>query len=402
VAGAGRGGGGRQAGQVAAGIFLTRVLGYVRERVTAYYLGNGAAADAIRVALRVPNAIRNLLGEGTLSASFIPVYAALNERADKSAARALAGAVAGVAMIAGARWASAAGAVSTPDSYFPIGVWSQPAYTFDKWQSRGINTVINYEPYGGQDSIDVWSNAANAHGFYQVRTPRANPADDLKETRLLAWMHSDEPDIHKTSPTVLTNEYNAWKAVDPNKPILVNFSGGELLNHTTSNTTYQQYMASSNIISNDFYPVTGWGRPDWIDYSKTITDRKTEGMAIKGYSDLSGGKPQWAFIETSAQKLSWIPNGRGVTPSEFRGEVWDSIINGAKGIAYFPQQIGAGFRFASSRRQDSSSVRFSRQSRAAQLLGNLVPALQNRDALVRGSAKPLRIRGSTSSWHRNG
>jgi hypothetical protein len=257
----------------------------------------------------------------------------------------IAGAAAGVVLLVGANSASAAGAVSLPDSFFPIGVWSQPAYTFDKWQSRGINTVINYEPYGGQDSIDVWSNAANAHSFYQVRQPRANPADDLKETRLLAWMHADEPDLHKTSPSVLAADYTKWKAVDPNKPVFVNFSGGELLNHTTSNTTYQQYMQSAEIIGNDFYPVTGWGRPDWIDYSKTVADRKTEGMAIKGYSDLSGGKPQWAFIETSAQKLSWIPNGRGVTPAEFRGEVWDAIINGAKGIAYFPQQIGSGFRF---------------------------------------------------------
>ena len=45
---------------------------------------------AFRAALRIPNAIRNLLGEGTLSASFIPVYAALNQRSDKQAARALA------------------------------------------------------------------------------------------------------------------------------------------------------------------------------------------------------------------------------------------------------------------------------------------------------------------------
>ena len=100
ASGGGGGGGGRHAAQAAAGILLTRVLGYVRERVTAYYLGNGAVADAVRVALRVPNAIRNLLGEGTLSASFIPVYAALNERTDKSVARALAGAVAGLLLVA--------------------------------------------------------------------------------------------------------------------------------------------------------------------------------------------------------------------------------------------------------------------------------------------------------------
>ena len=84
---------------MAAGILVTRVLGYVRERVTAHYLGNGAIADALRVALRIPNAIRNLLGEGTLSASFIPVYAALNERLDKAAARSLAGAVAGLLLL---------------------------------------------------------------------------------------------------------------------------------------------------------------------------------------------------------------------------------------------------------------------------------------------------------------
>jgi putative peptidoglycan lipid II flippase len=92
-------GGGRHAAQVAAGILLTRVLGYVRQRAVAYYIGNGWAADALSVAQRVPNAVRALLGEGTLSASFIPVYAAFNERSDKTAARALAGAVLGLLLL---------------------------------------------------------------------------------------------------------------------------------------------------------------------------------------------------------------------------------------------------------------------------------------------------------------
>jgi putative peptidoglycan lipid II flippase len=92
-------GGGRHAARVAAGILVTRVLGYARERVFAHYFGNGAAADAFRAALRIPNALRNLLGEGTLSASFIPVYAALNEK-NKDAARALAGAILGLLLLA--------------------------------------------------------------------------------------------------------------------------------------------------------------------------------------------------------------------------------------------------------------------------------------------------------------
>src|SRR5262245_37642509 len=62
---------------VAAGIFLSRIAGLVRERALAYYLGRSVAADAFRAALRIPNLLQNLLGEGVLSASFIPVYARL-------------------------------------------------------------------------------------------------------------------------------------------------------------------------------------------------------------------------------------------------------------------------------------------------------------------------------------
>ncbi len=91
---------GRSAALVAGGIFLSRLLGFVRERVFAHYFGNEAAADAVRAALKIPNAIRNLLGEGTLSASFIPVYARLVASDDPRAARALAGAVASILLLA--------------------------------------------------------------------------------------------------------------------------------------------------------------------------------------------------------------------------------------------------------------------------------------------------------------
>ena len=62
---------------VAAGIFLSRIFGLVRERIFAHYLGNSDAAGAFKAALRIPNLLQNLFGEGVLSASFIPVYARL-------------------------------------------------------------------------------------------------------------------------------------------------------------------------------------------------------------------------------------------------------------------------------------------------------------------------------------
>jgi putative peptidoglycan lipid II flippase len=79
---------------VAAGIFLSRVAGLIRDRVFAHYFGNSDAADVFKAAFRIPNFLQNLFGEGVLSASFIPVYANLLARGDKEEARKTAGAVA--------------------------------------------------------------------------------------------------------------------------------------------------------------------------------------------------------------------------------------------------------------------------------------------------------------------
>ena len=57
-------------------------------------------ADAFRAALRIPNLIQNLLGEGVLSASFIPVYSRLLEEGRRKDADRLAGAVAGLLTLA--------------------------------------------------------------------------------------------------------------------------------------------------------------------------------------------------------------------------------------------------------------------------------------------------------------
>ena len=87
---------GGAAALVAAGILLSRLAGFIRQRVFARYLGTSAAADAWMAAFRIPNFLQNLLGEGVLSASFIPVYAALRARGQDKEARAVAGAVAGL------------------------------------------------------------------------------------------------------------------------------------------------------------------------------------------------------------------------------------------------------------------------------------------------------------------
>ena len=85
---------------VAAGILLSRIAGLVRERVFAHYLGNSDAAGAFKAALRIPNFLQNLFGEGVLSASFIPVYAGLLGQKNEKEADRVAGAVFGLLSLA--------------------------------------------------------------------------------------------------------------------------------------------------------------------------------------------------------------------------------------------------------------------------------------------------------------
>ncbi|MFQ5528978.1 MAG: murein biosynthesis integral membrane protein MurJ [Gemmatimonadota bacterium] len=69
-----RRGQGGHAGSVAAGIFISRLTGLARDVAVAAFLGTKLSADAYWAAIKIPNIIRNLLGEGTLSAAFVPVY----------------------------------------------------------------------------------------------------------------------------------------------------------------------------------------------------------------------------------------------------------------------------------------------------------------------------------------
>ncbi len=98
---------------VASGILLSRIAGLVREQVYAHFLGTSPASGAFKAALRIPNLLQNLLGEGVLSASFIPVYARLQAEGKTELAGRVAGVVGALlALVVGVL--SALGAMATP------------------------------------------------------------------------------------------------------------------------------------------------------------------------------------------------------------------------------------------------------------------------------------------------
>ena len=64
----------KSSGAMAAATMTSRVLGMVREMVYASFMGNGWVASAFFLAFLVPNLFRRLLGEGALTAAFIPIF----------------------------------------------------------------------------------------------------------------------------------------------------------------------------------------------------------------------------------------------------------------------------------------------------------------------------------------
>ena len=64
----------KYAGSVSVGTTISRIFGYIRDMLVAYLFGAGMFADAFYAAFRIPNLLRRMLGEGSFSAAFIPVF----------------------------------------------------------------------------------------------------------------------------------------------------------------------------------------------------------------------------------------------------------------------------------------------------------------------------------------
>ena len=147
---------------VALGIFLSRVAGLLRDRVFAHYLGNSVAAGAFKAALRIPNFLQNLFGEGVLSASFIPVYARLRAEGQDDEARKLAGSVATI-LILSVTILSAVGVLFAP---LMIDVLA-PGFDSPDVRSLTINLVRIMFPGIALLVMSAWClGILNSHGHF--------------------------------------------------------------------------------------------------------------------------------------------------------------------------------------------------------------------------------------------
>lgn len=88
-----------RAGIVGVGTLVSRVLGLGRDMALAAIFGR-AETDAFFVAFTIPNALRQLLGEGAVSSAVVPVLSATLEKKGEEAGRAFFARVRGVSIVA--------------------------------------------------------------------------------------------------------------------------------------------------------------------------------------------------------------------------------------------------------------------------------------------------------------
>ncbi|MCC6551726.1 MAG: murein biosynthesis integral membrane protein MurJ [Polyangiaceae bacterium] len=171
---------------VTLGIVLSRLVGLVRQRVAAHYFGTSAVADVLAAAFRAGNITQNLLGEGTLSATFIPVYARLRGGGKAKEAAHFALSALGL-LIALAAGASLLGVVAAPWLSFLI------AAGFDAEKLASTTRIVRIVfPMTGLLVLSAWGlGVLNAHRQFFV--PYAAPvAWSLAQIAALvvfgAWM----------------------------------------------------------------------------------------------------------------------------------------------------------------------------------------------------------------------
>jgi putative peptidoglycan lipid II flippase len=163
--GADRAGG---AARVAAGILVSRLFGLVRNRLLGHFLGTSDAGDAFNAAIRIPNILQNLFGEGVLSASFIPTYSRLLAQGDDDEAGRVAGAI-GTLLALTSTVLVLLGIVLTPYAVAIIA----PGFTGDK-RELTIHLVQVMFPGVGLLVLSAWSlGVLNSHRRFFL--PYASP-----------------------------------------------------------------------------------------------------------------------------------------------------------------------------------------------------------------------------------
>ena len=235
---------------------------------------------------------------------------------------------------------------SASANFFPIGVWLQSPNHVAEFKGLGINMFVGFWGDLDQTSLEMFARGT----MPLIPTQNSVGLTAPQNRAVVGWSQRDEPDNaqHKAifgfrscqTPSQIVSSYDAIKAQDTTRPVLLNFGRG--VSDTTwigrgsciGQTTgyYPLAVTGGDIISFDVYPVASYdGRLEMV--ANGLDNLKTW-IAMSGT-----GKIIWNAIEAVP-----ISSGAVPTASQERAEVWMSLIHGSQGLIYFVSQFDADGR----------------------------------------------------------
>jgi hypothetical protein len=127
-------------------------------------------------------------------------------------------------------------------------------------------------------------------------------------------------------------EYRGIKAGDSSRPVFMTLTGNfhPFFKYWPEKNyaLYPAYIAATDVVGYDIYPIYGWNKPEWIHLGHEATDRLVK---------MAAHRPVYAWIETSkgGQWTGPLEGQKEVTGEHIKAEVWMCICRGATAIGYF-------------------------------------------------------------------
>jgi hypothetical protein len=244
------------------------------------------------------------------------------------------------------KFAKATAAGWTDPGFFPIAVFYGKPEQAKTLAGIGVNTYMGAEHDGSaMSTITDAGISVIAQNEWSQSEVGSNPL-------VVGWHASDECDMGLSGCDSAQGELGSLaiqkkyvsdlRAYNDGRFVQANFGNG-VLGSYWSPTTMDDHVALMDVSSVDKYAYTSpdarsvmTGSPSWPAGKNPATASAYGWLQDRMETFMSpvGSKPNWVFVETARPYLS-EPGATTITGNQIEGAVWNAIIHGAAGIAYF-------------------------------------------------------------------
>jgi hypothetical protein len=230
--------------------------------------------------------------------------------------------------------------------FFPISVFFGKPEHAGTLAGMGINTYMGAEHDGSSIST------ITGKGISLLAQPEWTPAELGTDPLAVGWHVSDECEMGLGGCRDGDDEYgrlatqkgfvDGVRANNDGRFVQANFGNGVLGSYWAPNTM-DDHLALLDVSSVDKYAYSSThvqelipGSPFWPK-GKNPASAGTYGWLqdrMETFSAPAASKPNWVFVETAKPFLTEADAGT-ITGAQIEGAVWNGIIHGAAGIAYF-------------------------------------------------------------------